>query len=93
MVLALVQNTGQKGMTPIYQQHDLWLICHKVHMMTKKFNIIQEGSWGAAPCSDQALPFFEMTLQGSRTQAEQETFHYRYFARGNKTYLLKAIVI
>lgn len=59
----------------------------------KKFNIILEGSCGAAPCSDQALPFVERTLQGSRTQTEQETFHYRYFARGNQTYLLKAIVI
>lgn len=60
----------------------------------KKFNIILEGGCGAAPCSDQALPFVEMGREkGSRTQAEQQTFHYRYFARGNQTYLLKAIVI
>lgn len=59
----------------------------------KKFNVILEGSCGAAPCSDQALPFVEMTLQGSRTQVGQESFYNRYFARGNQTYLLKAIVI
>lgn len=41
----------------------------------KKLNTILERSCGAAPRSDQALPFVEMTLQGGRTQAEQETFH------------------
>lgn len=59
----------------------------------KKLNTILERSCGAAQRSDQVLLFVEMTLQGSRTQAEQETFHYGYFARGNHTYLLTAIVI
>lgn len=58
----------------------------------KKINKILEGSCNAATCGDQALLFVEITLQGSRTQAEQETFQHRYFAGGNQTYLLKAIV-
>lgn len=55
----------------------------------KKFNIILEGSSGAAPCSDQALPFVEMTFQGSRTQAKQETID---TLLEEIIFLLKAIV-
>jgi len=37
----------------------------------KKFNITLEGSYGAAPCNDQAL-LVGITLQVSRTRAELE---------------------